>query len=165
MLSERTSEPYIERHRETHLVTIQDFARQQRLESRLEYYLSLTTSKLGGRGQRGRPLDELIVQKWHAYFKAVRHAGPIHFGENIAWEIRLVVEVLHHRKSVREALALQMPPKNLRCTVTGELTQKISGKKSPATIFRKDRHTVQVGLHRISCQSLKGSLSAQGTRR
>jgi hypothetical protein len=46
-------------------------------------------------GKTGYPFDQLMVQQRHAHFQRVRHARPVHFGEDIANEISFHVQVLH----------------------------------------------------------------------
>ena len=112
-LAQVAAEPDAERHAEALLAPVEDVARQQRGRHFLQHVLAPAVLDLQRRRQRGRELDDLVVEQRHARLDRVRHAHAIDLRQHVLRQVGLGVEPHHlaRPRQLREALEVAGEPR------------------------------------------------------
>src|SRR5438093_3231594 len=105
-----------------------------------------------------------MVHQRLSHFERVSHAGAVDLGVDVAYQVGLEIEVLDQRERVFGVGAPRMPMKYLYCVVAADLRFESGGEQLASHVLAEDRHTVEIGFHRISSQRLESRLGAQIAR-
>src|SRR2546426_996406 len=96
--AEPPSKPVSERYGEPVLPPLDDLIRQDPAHGALENVLRRPATQVELRRNRLSELDELVVEQRDPRLEGVRHAHPVHFGEDVQGEIALEIQVLQRRQ-------------------------------------------------------------------
>src|SRR5882762_8649641 len=96
--TEPPSKPASERHGEPVLRPVDDLIRQDPAHGALEDVLRRLATQVELRRNRLSELDELVVEQRDPRLEGVRHAHPVHLGEDVQRKIALEVQVLERRQ-------------------------------------------------------------------
>src|SRR5437867_1218158 len=96
--AEPPSKPVSERYGEPVLRPVDDLIRQDPAHGALENVLRRPATQVELRRNRLSELDELVVEQRDPSLEGVRHAHPVHLGEDVQGEIALEIQVLQRRQ-------------------------------------------------------------------
>jgi hypothetical protein len=127
--------------------------------------LAFAALELDRRRQLRRPFDELVVEERRADFETVGHAGAIDLGQDVAGQVRLVVQVLHERERIFERLVAQVAVEHLARAIALQLALERGVEQQIAHLFGGMGHPMQIRIDRAARQALERGLTAQHARR
>src|SRR4051794_9021229 len=81
-VAQRAAQPDVDRHTETHLWSINEFARHVFVQHLAEDPFAVTVALLVAKRQRPGKLNYSMIKQWAAGFKADTHAGTIDLYQN-----------------------------------------------------------------------------------
>jgi len=93
-VAQLSSEPVPERDPEAVLGPVNDLVSQDFPHGSLEDVLHRPVAQPELRGNHGGELDQFVIEQWDAHLNGMRHAHPVHFGQDVEWEGSLQVQGL-----------------------------------------------------------------------
>ena len=120
-------------------------------------YLPSPSLSLSSAGRLETQSTNSIVEQRHAHFQAVRHAGAIDLGENVARQIGLEVEVLHERQRMLGRRVLRVTAKHFDRAIALKPPPELRAEQARARVARQQRHAVQIGLQAVAAERLQQS--------